>query len=412
MLVGSVVILAWMSVELVVLLCCVLIINGLFLRYVRPRIECCTRSTRERGSDVAAFFVEILGLTKCVQMFNGQAREHNRLAKLHDSLREANLRLQVIGYLASAVPGLVMSLSIAGVFLVGGYSITEGTMTLGVLIAFVTYMQRASSPAQSLLGLYVAYQRARVSLGRVRELSSEVPAVSTPTVPGCIVASGQDELILDNLSFRYPGTDNLVFSNLTWHVPAGSRVFVRGPSGSGKSTLVDLLQRHFDPDTGCILLGGKDIRCYDLKSLRDAVVVVSQDTQLFSCSLLDNIRYGQPKASDDAVMEAARVAGVDEFVKTLPEGYQTPLGPRGIRLSGGQRQRVALARAILLQPSVLIFDESTTGIDTDQEARIHREIDRLFAGRTRIFISHRALGDEKFDIIIDIGGGYRMESII
>lgn len=402
MLIGSVFILSWMSAELVALLIGVLLINSLFLKIVRPRIEKLTRLAREGGADIASFFVETLGLAKCVQTFNGQGREVEKLDGLHRNLREVTLRLQVVGYVAGAVPSLVMSLSIALVFLVGGYRITEGAMTLGVLIAFVTYMQRASGPAQSLMGLYVAYQRARVSLGRVRELFTQLPAVLSPTGVDRIVVCGSGEFSLTNVTFRYPFAPYKTISGLSCHIPAGSRVAIRGASGTGKSTLVDLLLRHFDPNEGRIILDGVDLRRHDLEQLRRMVTVVSQDTQLFACSLLENIRYGRSEASNEEVMVAARTAGVDEFADSLEFGYQTRLGQRGTLLSGGQRQRVALARAILMQPKVLILDESTSGIDPDQEARIYSEVDLMFARRTRIFISHRPLSIDAFDIVIDL----------
>lgn len=407
LLIGSVLILFWMSGELVILLLGVLALNAVFLHFIRPRIETLTRTARERGSDIAAFFVEILGLAKCVQSFNGQQREGARLGGLHEELRTATLRLQVVGYIAGAVPGLMLSLSISVVFLVGAYRIGEGSLTLGTLVAFVTYMQRASGPAQSLMGLYVAYQRARVSLVRVRELSAERPAVQSPEVALCSVEEGSGDLLLEGVSFAYPGTGQTILQTLDCQIPMGSRVAIRGVSGAGKSTLVDLLQRHFDPTQGRILLDGEDLRKHDLESLRRRVVVVSQETQLFSGSLLENIRYGSPQASDEEVRAAAKAAGLDEFVGNLG----VDLGQRGARLSGGQRQRVALARAILLRPSILILDESTTGIEQQLEQQIYRQIDRLFAGRTRIFISHRPLSDERFDVVVALDRDQTLETV-
>lgn len=407
LLIGSVLILAWMSGELVGLLLVVLALNALFLRFIRPRIERLTRVARECGSDIAAFFVEILGLAKCVQSFNGQHREGGRLGVLHDSLRAATLRLQVAGYVAGAVPGLMLSLSISVVFLVGGYRIGEGSMTLGTLIAFVTYMQRASGPAQSLMGLYVAYQRARVSLVRVRELAAERPAVQPLDAAQGIIVSGRGDLKLEGVGFSYPGTGISILQGLDCHIPAGSRVMIRGASGAGKSTLVDLLQRHFDPEHGRILLDGEDLRNYDLQYLRSKVVVVSQETQIFSCNLMENIRYGCPQADDEEVLAAVKAAGLDEFAADL----EVDVGQRGARLSGGQRQRVALARAILLRPDILILDESTTGVEPHLEQQIHQQIDQLFAARTRIFISHRPLSDEHFDIVMVLDRDQIPESV-
>ncbi|MNJ26104.1 Lipid A export ATP-binding/permease protein MsbA [compost metagenome] len=403
MLVGAVVMLGYMSGELLLLLLMVLLLNSIFLKLIRPRVELLNQQARDRGADIAAFFVEILSLAKCVQMFNGQRRERERLNFLQEDLRLATLRLQVTSYLAGAVPGLVMSLSIATVFLIGGYRITEGVMSLGVLIAFVTYMQRANGPVQAMMGLYVSYQRARVSLSRIRELYRQQPAVVSPgnhlKVPVC----GHGELRLENLSYCHSNAQEPVLKGLGQFIPAGSKVLVRGASGAGKSTLVDLLQRHFDPLAGRILLDGVDLRQYDLEQLRRMVVVVSQDAWLFSSSMLENIRYGQPEADERAVVEAARAAGVDEFTQRLEMGYQTLLGQRGALLSGGQRQRVALARALLMRPAVLILDESTSGLDVEQERLVHLSIDQAFGHCTRLFISHRpAMLEVAFDVVIDL----------
>jgi len=402
-LIGSVLILGAMSPQLTALMFAVLLVNALFLRLLRPHIERLTRSSREKGADISAFCVEVLGTTKTVQAFNGQPRESQRLAGLHERLRAESLRLQLVSYVASAVPGLVLSLTMAGVFLYGSHQIlNQGSITLGVLIAFVTYMQRASAPMQTLLGLYVGLQRARVCLGRVQELAQQVPAVTSTSDATAAPLAGRGELELRNVSFAYPSGNRLILRNLSLHLPAGSRVALRGPSGAGKSTLVDLLQRHFDPSDGAILLDGRDLREMDLQALRRMVGVVSQDVQLFSDTALENIRYGRPDASDDEVFRAAQLAGADEFIQRLPQGYATRLGQRGNSLSGGQRQRIALARALLLDPRVLILDESTSGVDSEQEARIHREIDLLFADRTRIFISHRPLAGAEFDRALEL----------
>ncbi|NBA94795.1 ABC transporter ATP-binding protein [Pseudomonas sp. R5(2019)] len=403
MLIGALLMLASMSHELTLLMLVVLLINGVFLKLIRPALERLNRRARDSGAAIACFFVDILSAPKCVQMFNGQDRERARLEGLHRDLRTQTLHLQLFSYLAGSFPSVMFSLSVAAVFWVGsGRVIHEQTMTLGVLIAFVTYMQKANGPLQSLLGLYVGYQRARVCLGRIQELTRQRPAVSAPTTLESRVVRGHGEVRFDKVSFRYPDNPRCVIDQLSFHIPPASRVAIRGRSGVGKSTLVDLLQRHFDPEAGSIVIDGVDLRLHEMNGLRRSIVVVSQDPQLFSQSLMENIRYGRPHASDEEVLSAASLAGLDEVIRQLPQGAHTSVGQRGAALSGGQRQRVMLARALLMSPSILVLDESTSGVDRQLEAQIHREIDTLFAARTRIYISHRTALDEPFDLVIDL----------
>lgn len=410
MLVGSMLMLAGMSRELTALMLLVLVLNGLFLRRLRPLLERLNRQARDGGADIAAFFVDILATSKCVQMFNGQDRENDRLAHLHGTLRERTLVLQIFSYLAGSVPSLVFSLGVALVFWVGSARVLDGQdMKLGVLIAFVTYMQKANGPMQSLLGLYVGYQRASVCLGRIQELTQRAPDVTPPLPLNSVKVKGRGAVEFKSVSFSYPNAPRPVFEHLSFCIPGGSRVAIRGASGLGKSTLADLLQRHFDPAEGSILIDGVDLRKQDLNGLRQAVVVVAQNAQLFSASLLENIRYGRPHASDQDVLGAARLAGLDTLIRQLPDGLQTTVGERGAALSGGQRQRVMLARALLMSPAIMVLDESTSGIDRALEAQIHHEIDTLFDGRTRIYISHHAVADERFDVVIDLNS-HVMES--
>ncbi|WP_060483110.1 ABC transporter ATP-binding protein [Pseudomonas sp. NBRC 111119] len=397
---GAVIMLGYMSAELLAVLAAVLLVNAVFLRMARAHVERLSQETRERGTDIAAFLMETLGLVKCVQAFNGQARSFADLIRLHERQRVSSLKLQVVGYAVGSLPALVMSVSIALVFLVGAQRIAQGSLTLGVLIAFVTYMQRASAPVQALASLYTGYQRAKVSVGRVRELAQECPLITNTASARAV--RGRGHLAIHQVTFAYPGSNRQALRAVTVDIPAGSRVLVTGASGSGKSTLVDLLQRHFDPDDGRILLDGVDLREHSLEHLRRRVAVVSQTTELFSSSLLENIRYGRPCASDDEVCLAARVAGVEAFAKQLEHGLDTLVGQRGSRLSGGQRQRIALARAILLKPRILILDESTSGVDSAMEAQILRDIDALFAGSTRILITHRPVVAFHADRVIDL----------
>ena len=409
LLLGSLLILYRMSPPLTGVMLLLLLVNAILLRALRPRIERLSRTARERGANVASFLVEILGAAKSVQSFNGQSREAETLQGLHRDLRQNTLQLQFVGYAAGSLPGFLLSLGTVGIFVFGAQSIAgQAPLTLGGLIAFTAYVQRASSPMQALLGMYVALARARVSLDRVAELAMTPAAVAAPAAALALPAAGRGAIELAGVSFAHPdGTSVLVNADLC--IAAGTKVLLQGASGSGKSTLADLLQRHHDPQRGSILLDGVPLARIAAAELRRAVVVVAQDAALFSTSIADNIRYGRPEASAAEVEEAARRAQVDQFARQLPQGLQTPVGQRGTALSGGQRQRIALARALLMQPRVLILDESTSGVDSAMEADIRAAIDELFAGRTRIVVSHRALPAKEFDRVLVLASGRFLE---
>jgi len=407
MLVGALILLYQLSPPLTQAMILILLLNALLLRLLRPHIEQLSRSLRERGANVAAFLMEILGASKSVQSYNGQQKEHECLVGLHRELRRDTLRLQFVGYTAGSLPSFILSLGTVAVFVFGSQSMQgHAAMTLGMLIAFVSYVQKASGPVQSLMGQYVALQRARVSLDRISELATTRARVLWPLQPVKLPAAVRPgEIALAGVTFRHPGSDRTVLNEADLRLPGGSKVLLRGRSGAGKSTLADLLQRHFDPDCGSIALDGVDLKSLDRGELRRAVVVVAQDSALFSCSIADNIRYGRPAATVAEVREAARRARVEEFVQGLPDGLETTVGQRGTALSGGQRQRIAVARAILLDPRVLILDESTAAMDAGLEADILDAIDRLFPDRTRIVVSHRPHPEENFDIVVDLEAG-------
>ena len=402
---GTLVLMALLSWKLSLLALVIIPAQLLFLRYMRPRIEERTRTVRERASDLTSFVMESLGAMKLIQAVGGEARQSQALGGLHEDYRGDLLRQQMTGFVTTAVPGLLTTLSTAIVFAIGGWMVIEGELTLGALIAFSIYMARASGPVQTLLGLYVATRRARVSLDRVMAIMNEPPAVGAPAKPRPLPVGAGGNIVLDGVSFAYEGGRGPVLSNLCAEFPAGRKVGLVGASGAGKSTLIDLLHRHYDPDEGRILLDGIDLSELDPIELRRRIAVVAQDTVLLSGSIAENIRYAAPWADEAAVLEAANSAQVNEFADTLPDGYATNVGARGTALSGGQRQRIAIARAILQDPLVLILDEATSAVDRETESSIGAAIDRLFPNRTRIVISHRAETLAGADPIFDMQGG-------
>ncbi|NYH10809.1 ABC transporter ATP-binding protein [Pseudomonas moraviensis] len=375
-------------------------LDVLWLRWMRRKVERDVRQLRERSADMSSFMVETLPVMKFIQSAGQQQREARRLESLGQGYMNQLLRLQVTEFFTQAVPGTLTSLSRACAFLIGGYWVVQGTWQLGALIAFSTYLGMAVGPVQSLLGLYVAIQRMTVSLGRVMELRGEEPTVFSPATPKPFPSSG--ELRFDAVHFSHPGRPSTL-SGIEATIPYGLKVALSGGSGVGKSTLIDLLQRHHDPQSGRVLLGEVDLRELELFELRRRIAVVSQDIVLFRGSLADNLAYAVPDASREAIAEVARLAQLDSLIASLPEGLDSPLGERGQQLSGGQKQRIAIARALLQDPLILVLDEATSAVDETTEREVIEAIDRFFAGRTRILISHRpstlADADLRFELL-------------
>ncbi|MCK1793123.1 ABC transporter ATP-binding protein [Pseudomonas violetae] len=399
-LVCSVAMLLTLSWKLSLLALVLIPLDVLWLRWMRRKVERDVRQLRERSADMSSFMVETLPVMKFIQSAGQQQRESRRLETLGQGYMSQLLRLQVTEFFTQAVPGTLTSLSRACAFLIGGYWVVQGTWQLGALIAFSTYLGMAVGPVQSLLGLYVAIQRMTVSLGRVMELRGEEPTVLSPGAPQPMPACG--DLRFDNVHFTHPGRPTTL-RGIEARIPYGLKVALSGGSGVGKSTLIDLLQRHHDPESGRVLLGEVDLRELDLFQLRRRIAVVSQDIVLFRGSLADNLAYAVPDASREAIVEVARLAQLDSLIASLPEGLDSPLGERGQQLSGGQKQRIAIARALLQDPLILVLDEATSAVDEATEREVIEAIDQLFAGRTRILISHRpstlADADLRFELL-------------
>ncbi len=411
-LIGSVSMLLWLNWRLALGMLVLIPMQLVYLRYMRPLVQQRTRRLRERSADISSFLVETLGAMKFIQSVSAERRENGNLQGLNRNYLKELLGLQIIEFAANSVPSTLTTLFRASAFLIGGYAVIQGEMELGALIAFSAYLGMAVGPVHTLLGLYMAVMRLRVSLERVCSLTQAQPAVQD--LGNQQLSEGSSGLLqLEEVCFSYPTSEgkgeeitelnnDRIFDGATATLPAGRRIGLLGPSGSGKSTLVDLLQRHYDPDSGRVLLNGMDLKSLSIAELRRRIAVVSQDVVLFGGSIDANIRYACPEADQAAVLTALEQAGLGAFIEQLAEGLQTRIGERGTRLSGGQKQRIAIARALLQNPDILILDEATSAVDAATEAQILDEVLRLFEGRTLIVISHRESSLTAMDMRIKI----------
>lgn len=353
----------------------------------RRQLEGAVASLRDRSAEIGTFLIDTLMGMRVTSGFTAEEREILRFRGRNDSFIASLMAMRRLTYLAGGLPGLLLAAGSAAVFLVGGWRVIGGVITMGTLVAFVTYQMRLAAPVQGLMGLYASIATARVSLKRVREiLDAPVEVVEAPDA--LALAEARGELTLDAVSFAFePG--RTVLAGVSLAVRAGERVAIVGRSGEGKSTIGDLLVRQLDVDSGRILLDGHDLRQLRLADLRRHVVVVDQDPFMFHASIFENIRYARPDATEAQVADAARAAGLGALIARLPDGGGTSVGERGRALSAGERQRVAMARAFLADPAVLVLDEATGALDPATEAEVVSGYEALMRGRTTIVITHR-----------------------
>lgn len=404
LLIFSAAIMIYMSVSLTVAAACILPLH-LFLRHrARQHVSDSTREVRESRAVITNFLIETLGAAKAVQSAGAERWERDRLGSLNKGLLHRIVRQQLVGYTIGALSGVLSHLTTAVVFILGGWQVIHGSLTVGTLVAFTAYLARGTGSATSLMGLYTAYQRAEVSLNRVQELREAEPM--RPRGGGSRVLGDRSApMQFQNVSFRYPDAGQMLFEHLTLEIVPGSKVVLFGESGIGKSTLVELLRGFAEPASGAILLDCVDLSEYDLHSVRNRIPVLETEPVLFRGSVLDNLRYGNFDASTDRVMEAAKRTGVESFVFALPDGYATELGFRGAGLSTGQRQRIAVARALLGSPFALVLDEATSNLDAASVGFMHELIDGHFGERTRIVITHNPHSVPRADRILELRDG-------
>jgi ATP-binding cassette subfamily B protein len=365
-----------------------------------------SRAAMEDSAHLSAHLAEnISGVDTFKAYAAGRIRaeeSENRLVRLTRStfaLQMLNVSATTAGSAVNAVAGLV-------VLWYGGHRVMDGALTIGELMFFYTLLGYMLDPLERMASFNLEIQDALVALDRLQQIMDLETEDSSPDM--AVLQRVQQGIELRGVSFRY-GCREQVLDNVNLQIPAGATVAIVGESGCGKSTLLKLLMRFRDPSAGRVLFDGVDVRDLDLNSLRRRIGFVSQEPFVVNATIRDNIALGRPAASLNEVVEAARIAGLSEFIDSLPDRYGTIVGERGVNLSGGQRQRLAIARALLHQPDILLFDEATSHLDTATEHAIQQTLRTAFADKTVVLIAHRLSTIREADFICVMHNGQIVE---
>jgi subfamily B ATP-binding cassette protein MsbA len=378
-----------------------------FVSRFKKAVKKATHEVRNNQSDLVAVVQQGLESMRAVKAFGRQDLEEERLDEVSMRTVTSSLKARSVKSLLSPTVGLVVSLCTAYVLWRGGMLILSGAMTVGSLTVFLAYLNKFFKPVQDLAKMANTIAQTSVALDRIRSIldtDTIIPERAGAHTPETV----RGEIDLQNVAFAY-NTDATVLRDVNLSIKAGQRIGVVGPTGGGKSTVMSLIPRFYDPTGGRVLIDGVDVRDYSLRGLRQQIGFVLQETVLFRGTIRDNIAYGKPGATEEEIIEAARLANADEFIQRMPHGYDTMVGERGSTLSGGQRQRIGIARAVVRNSPILMLDEPTAALDTESEKLVMEALERLMKGRTVITIAHRLSTIRDSDKIVVLKGGYVAE---
>jgi ABC-type multidrug transport system fused ATPase/permease subunit len=373
------------------------------------------RVTREKIANITAHLQETLSGVRVVRSFAQEPRHVRRMDDLNVENYDANMKTVYLNAAYFPAVELLSAVGTAVIILYGGYQSLEGAIAIGVVVAFIGYLQTFFDPIQQISQLYTTYQQGMAALDKIFDLLDTEPEMidrEDAIDPGRL----RGEIALEDVSFSYaddpdPAVDSeWALRDVDLHVPAGQTLALVGETGAGKSTLAKLVARFYDPQRGRVLVDGHEVRALSSQALRGQLGIVPQEGFLFSGTVCENIAFGRPDASDEEIRAAAATVGADPFITALPDGYETEVGERGVHLSAGQRQLVAFARALLAEPRILILDEATSSVDVRTEHQIERALERLLIGRTAIVIAHRLSTIRRAGRIVVLEGGRIAES--
>ncbi len=407
MLLGMLAVTAQINVQLalvaLLVLPCLFILSYSYNRRMRDRYH----DTKILESNALKVIQEVLTAMRVVKAFRREESEQDRFVRQASAGVRQRVRLSVAEGLFGLLINVTTALGTAGVLFIGIRNVQAGYLTLGELLMVIAYLTQLYGPLKTISQQVAGMQSSLASMQRAFELLDEAPDVQErPNAQPLVRAAGSVEF--RQVGFEYDPT-HPVLHDVSFHLAAGTRLGIAGHTGAGKTTLVSLMTRFYDPSAGQILLDGVDLRDYRLDDLRNQCAIVLQEPVLFSTSIAENIAYAKPDASEDAIIAAAQAANAHVFITQLPQGYDTPVGERGMRLSGGERQRIALARAFLKDAPILILDEPTSSVDIATEAIIIDAMERLMENRTTLMIAHRLSTLKYCDAILKVEKGGRAE---
>lgn len=399
----------YLDVKLTLVTIAIFPLFGLAVKYFFQRLRKYTRDRSQALAEMQGHLHERVQGISVVRSFALEDHEQKQFGKRNNNFLDKALihtrwnakTHAVINTLTDIAPLLVLSY--------GGYYAIQGDISVGALVAFYAYLERIYAPLRRFVNASTVLTQAVASMDRVFELYNE--AYDIKDKPSAREAKSiRGEVSFENVSFRYAEENELVLRDINLRVAPGETIAFVGMSGGGKSSLISLIPRFFDVTAGTIRIDGVDIRDFQVRSLRDKIGMVLQDSILFSDSVRENILMGNPKATEQEMLEAAEAASAHEFISVLPQGYDTPIGERGVKLSGGQKQRIALARLFLKNPPILILDEATSALDLESEQIIQHSIAKLAQDRTTFVVAHRLSTITHADRIVVIEDGRIVET--